>query len=129
MFALQSASEAYIAGFFHDVNLCAIHRNIVTIGRKDIWLAIEIRGREHVRARLRFQMLGQSTLLITSYLWPVKNEAWIALMTRMNLLAMKIGMHCYVPKWMHKSTTIGGKGAGKGRGKGGVKRIWLVLWT
>ena len=40
--SIHSQTEAYIAGFFHDVNLCAIHRRVVTINRKDIWLAIEL---------------------------------------------------------------------------------------
>ena len=31
-----------------DVNLCTLHRRVVTIDRKDIWLAIQIRGREHI---------------------------------------------------------------------------------
>ena len=37
-----------MAGFWHDANLCAIHRKVITVNRKDIWLATEIRGREHV---------------------------------------------------------------------------------
>ena len=34
--------------FFNDVNLCAIHRKVKMISRKDIDLAIEIRGTQHV---------------------------------------------------------------------------------
>ena len=37
-----------MAGYFHDVHLCALHRKVKTINRQDIWLAIEIRGRDHV---------------------------------------------------------------------------------
>ena len=48
LFTLQCATEAYMAGFLMDVNLCTLHRRVVTIDRKDIWLAIQIRGREHV---------------------------------------------------------------------------------
>ena len=48
LFTLQCATEAYVAGFLMDVNLWALHRRVVTIDRKDIWLAIQIRGREHV---------------------------------------------------------------------------------
>ena len=48
LFTLQCATEAYISGFYSDVNLCALHRNHVTIGKKDIWLAVQIRGTDHV---------------------------------------------------------------------------------
>ena len=48
LFILQTAAEAYVAGFFSDVNLCAVHRKVVTVNRKDVWLAIELRGRDHV---------------------------------------------------------------------------------
>ena len=37
-----------MSGFFNDVNLCAIHRKVKTISQKDINLAIEIRGTQHV---------------------------------------------------------------------------------
>ena len=40
LFTLQSASEAYLAGFIHDANLCAIHYHVITINHKDIWHAI-----------------------------------------------------------------------------------------
>jgi histone H3 len=42
--ALQEATEAYMVGFFEDVNLCAIHAKRVTIVPKDIKLARRIRG-------------------------------------------------------------------------------------
>ena len=48
IFSLQCAAEAYLAGFLMDVNLCALHRKVVTIDRKDVWLAIQVRGREQV---------------------------------------------------------------------------------
>ena len=51
LFTLQGASEAYMGGFFNDVNLCALHRKVKTINRKDVWLAVQIRGREHVGGR------------------------------------------------------------------------------
>ena len=58
LFTLQTASEAYIAGFFHDVNLCAIHRQVVTINRKDIWLAIELRGHDHIEGKSQISDVG-----------------------------------------------------------------------
>ena len=48
LFTLQCSTEAYMAGFWHDANLCAIHRKVITVNRKDVWLATEIRGWEHV---------------------------------------------------------------------------------
>ena len=44
LLALQEASEAHIVGLFEDTNLCAIHAKRVTIMKKDIQLAIRIRG-------------------------------------------------------------------------------------
>ena len=49
LFMLQTSTESYMAGFFGDVNLCAVHRKVKTISHKDMILAIEIRGREHIR--------------------------------------------------------------------------------
>ena len=51
LFTLQSSTESYMSGFFNDVNLCCCHRKVKTIVRQDIWLAIEIRGCEHVGGR------------------------------------------------------------------------------
>ena len=48
LFTLQTSTESYMAGFFGDVNLCAVHRKVKTISRKDMILVIEIRGREHI---------------------------------------------------------------------------------
>ena len=48
IFSLQCAAEAYLAGFLMDVNLCALHGKVVTIDCKDVWLAIQVRGREQV---------------------------------------------------------------------------------
>lgn len=42
--ALQEASEAYLVGLFEETQLCAIHRNCVTIQPKDMRLARRIRG-------------------------------------------------------------------------------------
>ena len=58
LFALQTSSEAYMAGFFLDVNLCALHRKVVTIDRKDVWLAVQIWGREQVGGRANVSDTG-----------------------------------------------------------------------
>ena len=44
LLALQEAAEAYIVGLFEDTNLCAIHAKRVTIMKKDLQLAVRIRG-------------------------------------------------------------------------------------
>ena len=46
--AMQTSSEAYVAGFLLDINLCALHCKVVTIDRKDVWLAVQVRSREQV---------------------------------------------------------------------------------
>ena len=48
LFTLQTSTESYMAGFFGDVNLCAVHHKVKMISCKDMVLAIEIRGREHI---------------------------------------------------------------------------------
>ena len=48
LFTFQTTAEAYLAGFYNDVNLCAVHHKVVTINRKDVWLAVQLRGRDHI---------------------------------------------------------------------------------
>ena len=58
LFSLQSSAEAYMAGYFHDVHLCALHRKVKTINRQDIWLTIQIRGRDHIGGKKRLSDAG-----------------------------------------------------------------------
>lgn len=44
LLALQEAAEAYLVGLFEDTNLAAIHAKRVTIMKKDLQLAVRIRG-------------------------------------------------------------------------------------
>ena len=44
MNALQEAAESYIVHLFEDTNLCAIHGQRTTIMKKDLHLAMRIRG-------------------------------------------------------------------------------------
>lgn len=44
LLALQEAAEAYLAGLFEDMNLCAIHAKRITVMPKDLFLAARIRG-------------------------------------------------------------------------------------
>ena len=49
-----------MAGFFGDVNLCAMHQKVKMISRKDMVLAIEIRGREHIGGRASVDVGGSN---------------------------------------------------------------------
>ncbi len=42
--ALQEATEGYIVGIFTDANLCSVHANRMTLFKKDMQLAMRIRG-------------------------------------------------------------------------------------
>ncbi|CAD7969324.1 unnamed protein product [Amoebophrya sp. A120] len=44
LLALQEAAEAHLVGLFEDTNLCALHARRVTIMKKDLQLAVRIRG-------------------------------------------------------------------------------------
>ena len=48
IYVLQGATEAYLSGFLMDANLCALHQRVITIAQRDVWLAIQLRGREHL---------------------------------------------------------------------------------
>ena len=63
LFTLQTATEAYMCCFFADCNLCALYHKVVTINRKDVWLAIQIRGRDHVGGKAQVSDIGASNVL------------------------------------------------------------------
>lgn len=44
LLTIQEAAEEYLVGLFQDTNLCAIHAKRVTIMKKDMQLALRIRG-------------------------------------------------------------------------------------
>ena len=52
IFALQEASEAMLVHLFEDANLCAIHAKRVTIMKKDMQLALRVRGDEFMKGKL-----------------------------------------------------------------------------
>ena len=60
LFTFQTVTESYMAGFFGDVNLCAMHQKVKSISRKDMALAIEIRGREHIGGRASADVGGSN---------------------------------------------------------------------
>ena len=43
--ALQEAAEAFLVGLFEDANLCVLHAKRVTLMKKDLDLALRIRGK------------------------------------------------------------------------------------
>ena len=49
-----------MAGFFRDVNLCAVHCKVKMISCKDMVLAREIRGREHIGGRASADVGGSN---------------------------------------------------------------------
>ena len=62
LYNLQVAAEAYLVGFLSDTNLCAIHRNTVTIHPKDMQLAKRLRC--HTNVGQEFQMADQQSAYI-----------------------------------------------------------------
>ena len=64
LFALQSATEAYMAGFYSDVNECAHHRRVKTINLKDIFLAVSIHGREHIGGHSQVSDVGAANVSV-----------------------------------------------------------------
>ena len=62
LFALQSVTEAYMAGFYSDVNECAHHRRVKTINLKDIFLAVSIHGREHIGSHSQVSDVGAANV-------------------------------------------------------------------
>ena len=137
LFALQCSTEAYMAGFFHDINLCAIHRKVVTVNRKDVWLATEICGREHVGGKPQVSDVGavNVTFKNTRLADPSEKKG-----VRQNMILNDFAGHedwCDVFRRKASKTyeepedTTGGKSKGKGKGKGkgkeGMKRLRRIL--
>jgi histone H3/H4 len=43
--AVQAAAESYMVGYFEDANMCAAHRNRITVNTKDMTLTTRLRER------------------------------------------------------------------------------------
>ena len=130
LFTLQSAAEAYMAGFFHDINLCALHRRVITIGSRDVWLAVQIRGREHVGGKPQVSDAG-SVNTTDHFISADSEKAGVQHPYKKNDFA---GEADWSEKFRTKATPRAvsvpagrGKGRGKGKGKGGAKRIRILL--
>ena len=124
LFLLQTAAEAYMAGYFHDVNLCARHCKVITINRQDIWLAITIRGREHVGGRAQVADVGSCN--VSGYTIADAVEKKIVLRGARTVFAQE-------PDWcaeLRKSVAVdadGGKSRGASKSTPGMKRRRRVL--
>ena len=133
LFALQCSTEAYMAGFWHDANLCALHWKVVTVNRKNVWLATEICGREHVSGRSQVSDVGNVNVtfknihladpsekkgvkrsLIKDHF--AAEEDWCANFWEKVAIDTSAAVSC-----------AKGKGKGKGKGKEGPKWLHSVL--
>ena len=118
LFTLQTATESYMCGFFSDVNLCAHHRKVKTISRKDINVAIEVRGREHVGGKGTSADVGPTT---TSDYFVSDGSERAGLEPRVRKTDYAIP-HDWVAEMRAKVAVPpipAGKGGGARRGKGG----------
>ena len=75
LFSLRSSAEAYMAEYFHDVHLCALHRKVKTIICQDIWLAIQIRGRDHVGGKTQLSNAGATNASGYTVVDAIENKA------------------------------------------------------
>ena len=126
LFTLQTASEAYIAGFFYDVNLCAIHRRVITINRKDIWLTIELCGHDHVGGKSQISDVGVTNPSGTIVSDRTEKKGLTGPIDRA-VTAPNVDWNQRLQDAVGSNTSsVGGKG-GKGKGKGNLKRIRRVL--
>ena len=133
LFALQSSTEAYMAGFFRDANLCAIHRKVITVNRKDVWLAVEVRGHEHVGGRPQVSDVGTVNVTFKGIrLADPSEKKGVVRRKIINDFASEEDW-CSV---YHEKVTLDvegaaqkgkGRGQGKGKGKEGMKRLRSVL--
>ena len=133
LFALQSSTEAYMAGFFQDANLCTIHRKVITVNRKDVWLAVEVRGCEHVGGRPQVSDVGSVNAAFKGIHLADPSEKKGMLRSKIiNDFASKEDWCSIYPEKValdieDATKKAKGKGKGKGKGKEGMKCLWTVL--
>ena len=133
LFALQCSTEAYMAGFWHDANLCALHQKVVTVNRKDVWLGTKICGRVHVGGPSQVSDVGNVNVTFKNIHLADPSE-------KKGVKRSLIKDHFAVEEdWcakfrekaaMDTSAAVGhakGKGNGKGKGKEGPKWLRSVL--
>ena len=129
LFALQCSTEAYMAGFFRDANLCAIHRKVITVNRKDVWLAVEVRGREHVGGRPLVSDVGSANAAYKGICLADPSEKKGVLRSKIinDFASEEDWCSIYREKVAldveDAAKKAKGKGRGKGKGKEGMKRL------
>ena len=122
-----------LRAFFHDINLCTIHRKVVTVNRKDIWLATEIRGREHVGGKPQVSDVEAINVAFkdTRLADPSekKGVGWSMIIN--NFAGHEDWCDVFqrkASKTFEEPKDTGGKhGRGKGKGKDGMKHLRHIL--
>ena len=120
-----------MAGFWHDANLCTLHRKVVTINHKDVWLSTEIHGREHVGGRPQISDVGNVNVTFKNIQLADPSE-------KKGIKLSLIQDHFMAEEdWctkFHKKAAIDmsaavgqAKGRGKGKGKQGLQQLCTVL--
>ena len=129
LFALQCSTEAYMAGFFRDTNLCAIHRKVITVNRKDVWLAVEIRRREHVGGRPQVADVGTVNVTFKGIRLadPSEKKGVVRGKIINDFAAEEDWCSVYREKVALDVEGASKKAKGKGKGKGGMKRLQNIL--
>ena len=112
------------------MNLCAVHRKVVTVNRKDVWLAIELRGRDHVGGKPNISdtgacNFGQYNVRDRSEQSGLKPEEKAAMNAAPQDWNAKLRELVSAEEGQRRGCSAGP--VGKGTGKGGVKRLCRVL--
>ena len=115
----------------------AKYRKVATVNRKDVWLATEICGREHVGGRPQVSDVGAVNMAFknTRLADPSKKKG-----VRWNLIINDFTGHEDWCNVFHRKAlktydepgdtsgkSVKGKGKGKGKGKEGMKCLWRIL--
>ena len=127
LFTLQCSTEAYMAGFFRDANLCAIHRKVITVNRKDVWLAVEIHRREHVGGRPQVADVGTVNITFKGiHLADPSEKKGVVKGKIINDFAAEEDW-CSVYREKVALDVEGVSKKVKGKGKGGMKHLQNIL--
>ena len=116
-----------MAGFFRDANLCAIHHKVITVNQKDVWLVVEVRGREHVGGRPQVSDVGSVNAAFKGIRLADPSEKKGVLRSKIinNFTSEEDWCSIYHEKVAldveDTAKKAKGKGRGKGKGKEGMK--------
>ena len=122
-----------MAGFWHDTNLCTLHWKVVTVNCKDVWLATEIRGREHIGGWSQVSNVGNVNVTFKNiHLADPSEKKGVKHSLIKDHFAVE---EDWCAKFREKAAIdtsaavrhAKGKGKGKGKGKKGLKWLCSVL--